>query len=122
MDYTKEERKTWTDWYNSRPQHIKDLVDKYPPGWYVVKVGAPYGVTCEGTKVWLVCYTDNGKVGVGVHAEDKQPEAIEHERRLGLEHGKTEEEIREIHGHNIKTHVDPFWLEPLKVSTIGEST
>lgn len=34
--------KEWTDWYNTRPQVIKDLVDKYPDEWYRMKKGSPY--------------------------------------------------------------------------------
>ena len=109
----KEKDDVWIEWYNTRPQIIKDLVDKYPPGWYVVKVGAPYGLTVEGTKVWLESYRESGEVGVIVNPEDKLEEGIIHEQMLGLEFNKTDEELYEIHKSAVKCHVDPVWLELL---------
>lgn len=51
-------------WLSQRPQVIKDLAKKYPPGEYVIKSGAPYVVTHGGARVVLYSYFENGTIGV----------------------------------------------------------
>jgi|GEM_PF-7077007 len=45
------------DWYNSRPQIIKDLIDKYPPEYYYEIEGHPYYYI-------IVSYSEDGTLTV----------------------------------------------------------
>lgn len=98
-------------WLKTRPAVIQELAGKYPPGEYIIKDGAPYGVSCPGTKVHLNSYYENGLVSVIVMAYDKLPQAIHHEILLCSKHGKN---AKEIHKQNIKVDIDPIWMKPLK--------
>ena len=104
-------KETFEAWLEERPESIKQLVAKYPPGTYTMKEGAPYRITDPGTEVELVSYLEDGNVGVAVKAANKSKDAIEHEKKLGAYYQKTEEEIEAIHNSDIVAHVDPEWLE-----------
>lgn len=103
--------KLFNEWLQDRPPVIKDLAAKYPPDvWYIVKTGAPYGVCCAGTKVFINSYREDGWVGVVVLAKNKLPAAIEHEKMLGHKHNHSEERIAEFHKRDIAVEIDPRWL------------
>ena len=107
----KTDKKQFAEWLATRPPAIQDMVSLYPPGEYKIKEDAPYGVSTPGTTVNLVSYSEDGTVGVVVMAENKTDEAIEHEKQLGAQHGRTPQEIEELHKTNIKVMVEPKWLE-----------
>ena len=75
----------WLLFYNSQEPHIQAMMDKYPPGKYIMTEDAPYGLSCPGQPVTLHAYNDDGTVGVVVRAEEKIPAALEHERMLAEE-------------------------------------
>ena len=107
----KQEPGSWVEWVESRPQVIKDLIFDFPPGIYRIKPGAPYGVSVPGTEVQMHSYLEDGTVRVIVPAKNKKPEALEHERMLCLEHGKTEEEMQKMHDSNILVNIETQWME-----------
>lgn len=98
-------------WLATRPKAVQELAAKYPPGDYKMKEDAPYGVTAPGCTVNLISYREDGLVGVVILAKDKSEAALEHETRVAKQHGRTDEEIEEIHKMDVKAHVDPQWLE-----------
>ena len=102
-------------WYESRPQEIKHLIDNYPPGKYLVKEGAPYSVTAPGVEVTLLSYMEDGQVGVALEAKDKTQEVLDNEKALGAKHNRSQEDIQRLHDSDLKAHVDPIWLEIIKV-------
>lgn len=108
---TPEKQKEWEDWLETRPESVQRLARKYPPGKYRIKPGAPYGVSCPGTTVYIHGYTEDGEVIVLILAIDKLPEAIDHEIIVGKSHGRTDQELEEIHAMDIKTYIDPKWIE-----------
>ena len=108
---TPEQKKEFEEWYNSRPESIKALVDNYPPGTYTILPGAPYALSCAGTKVYINSYFESGIISVIVKAEDKLPEAIEHEARLCEIYGKDKQIA---HDSDILARIDPRWLTPFK--------
>lgn len=99
------------DWLKTRPAIIQELGRNYPPGEYIIKDGAPYGVSCPGTKVHLNAYCEDGTISVIVKAEDKLPQALEHEARLCIKHGNNN--AAEIQASNIQVYVDPKWLQKI---------
>jgi len=109
---TPEEQKLFDQWLLERPEVIQKLAAKYPPADYRMKEGAPYGISCPGTKVSLVSYRENGEVSVAVMAEDKLPTGLEHEKKLAAQHGKTHM-IEQIHAQNVQVYIDPIWLEKI---------
>lgn len=122
-----DQKKEWEEWLASRPAIIQQMAEKYPPGVYRIKEGAPYGVSCPGTLVGIFAYLEDGHIRVVVTAENKRPEAIAHEKRLGEKFGRTPEEMEAIHRSNILTEVDPIWLEAvpdneIPISNEKEST
>lgn len=94
-------------WLETRPESIKKLAGKYPPGEYIVNERAPYGVSCEGTTVCLYSYHENGNVSVVVLAENKLPKAIAHENELCEKYGKDK---KEAHNSDVLVQIDPVWL------------
>ncbi len=103
------DRQRFEEWLATRPKSVQVLGHKYPPGWYRIKPGAPYGISTPGTVVRLYAYSEDGDVGVVVFADRKRPEALEFERLLWQEHGK---EGDPPHDQNILVHIDPQWMEP----------
>jgi hypothetical protein len=81
---------------------VQRLARQYPPGWYRIKEGAPYGISYPGTIVKLYSYVESGDVGVIVFTQRKRPEAIEHERMLAKMHGTPP-----VHGKDILVRIDP---------------
>lgn len=110
MDQT-EKNQEWKAWYNSRPQKVKDLIDKYPPGAYRIKEGAPYAISCSGTVVNVIGYNENNEVVVVILPFHKMPSAIEHEKALCKKHNSDYEKIKDT---ATTTHVSADWIEPLK--------
>lgn len=92
-------------WLIGRPQIIKDLARKYPPGEYRIKEGAPYGYTCPGTIVYLVSYNEGGEIRVAVMPENVLPEAMEHARRINPDFTLPDDPI--------SAYVDPIYLESI---------
>lgn len=98
-------------WLSTRPVVIRKLAKKYPPGEYMIKSGAPYGISCTGTKVCLYSYHENGNVSVVVMAENKTKEALLHEKMLCEKYNKNE---KKIHLQNVQVEIDPVWMELVK--------
>ena len=98
------------EWLGSRPKIIRDLFNNYPPGEYIISDEAPYGISCSGTKVELESYFENGEVGIVIQSKNKLPEALQREKDLGIIHGRTYKEIREINQSDIKVVIEPKWL------------
>ena len=109
---TDEERKQeYEKWFNERPKVIQDLITQFPfDKQYRIKEGAPYELSCPGTKVSIVSYVENGNINVAVMAEDKLPAAREHEKKLCEQHGKDYETISR---QNVKVEVNPMYLEQI---------
>ena len=103
----------FSKWLLTRPKKIQDMAREYPPGEYIIKGGAPYGICRPGTKVALYSYLENGEVGVVIKAENKTPEAIVHENMLSEKYGKSEEETKDIHKEDVLVHIDPKWLQAI---------
>lgn len=99
------------EWLRTKPKVIQELGKKYPPSEYIIKKNAPYGISCEGTKVELCSYCENGNVTVVVMAKNKLQSAIEHETILAMKYNRTPEELKEINMLNIKVEIDPIWLD-----------
>lgn len=117
------------EWYNTRPEAVQRLIRKMPWETFIVKEGAPYGVSCPGQKVHLHCYIECRNCGkaymkVVVLGKEKIAAAKEHEKllyeinELSLTalllsmreiNSKT---LEEIHAADIIVAVDPKWLEP----------
>jgi hypothetical protein len=93
------------------PEKAAAVARDFPPGVYRIKEGAPYAISCPGTVVYFYSYTRYGQMGVVVAPENRLPEALRHERTLGLMHGKTEKEMQEISQQPLLVVVDPCWLE-----------
>lgn len=108
---TPEQKKQYDEWVSTRPIEIQELSKKYPPGEYVIKEGAPYTISCPGTKVYLHSYILDGNVTVVVMAKDKLPAAIEHEKILGAQYHKTEKQLQKIHESNVEIEIDPIWID-----------
>lgn len=102
-----------SEWFDTRPKNIKKLFLEYPPGEYMIKKGAPYAISSEGTVVYLESYLVSGEVGVIILAEEKTESAINHEKKLGVLYNHANEYIKDINNSNIKVFVDPKWLLPL---------
>lgn len=107
MSYKEE----FEEWLSTRPQIIKDMVAKYPPGDYTIKEDAPYTITAPGSTVNIISWREDGQVGVAIKAENKSIEAIEHEKELGERYNKTKEEMKVIHDTDVMAHVNPKYLE-----------
>ncbi len=104
----------FNEWLDTRPQVIKDLVAKYPPfDKYIIRKGAPYAISREGTIVSIQCYFESGDVGVVVMARDKTKEAIDHEIYIGKTHNRSDEDIENFAKENVMCQIDPVWLKPL---------
>jgi hypothetical protein len=103
-------KQEWLDWVTTRPKNVQDLIAKYPPGQYMIKPDAPYGVSCPGTMVTLYSYGNDGMIGVVVKPEDKLPEALEFERELLEKHGRLHK-LKEIQGSAIQVSIDPQYME-----------
>jgi hypothetical protein len=113
---TAEEKKIFDEWLETRPESIKELAAKYPPGEYIIKEGAPYGISAPGTKVILHSYFEDGNVRVAVLAENKTAAGLEHERKLAEEYNKN---VEDIHKQNVLVEIDPVWMEPDFTLTIS---
>jgi len=100
-------------WLKDRPQCIKDLAAKYPPGQYRMKEDAPYGVSCEHTEVTLCSYMESGHVGIIVEAKNKLPRAICHEITLARKYNKLDQ-LEEFHAKDVNVEIDPKWMTLIK--------
>lgn len=101
----------YLEWLATRPAIIRELGKAYPPGWYIMKEGSPYGVSVPGTRVYLNGYNENGEVSVVVLAKHRLPEADEHLERKLAEFGNPD---RSIFEKDIEVLVETKWLEPVK--------
>lgn len=110
---------SWKEWVSSRPESVQNLISKYPPGEYLILHGAPYGISTPGTKVTLHSYGEDGTIGVVVRAEDKSPEALEHERMLAIQYNKLDQ-LEEFHKSDVKVMIDPQWMELISAAEINE--
>jgi len=98
-------------WLETRPPFIRALATEYPPGWYIIKEGAPYAVSAPGTKVYLNGYNESGEVSVVVTVENRPTEANAHLERKLKEYGNLD---RSVFGKDIEVLIDPVWLEPVE--------
>lgn len=102
------------EWYESRPPAIQELARNYPFDTYIMKEGAPYGLSCHGQIVHLHCYTETPSIKVVVMGVEKIQAAKQHEVDLYIEHNvKQRMSLQEIHNSNVVVEVDPIWLEPI---------
>lgn len=109
--YTEQEKAEWNKAVSEAPPQVQEVMKKYPPGDYIIKAGAPYGICCPGTVVETRSYAENGMISIIVWAENKLPQAIQHEKMLGKQEGKTDEEIQRFHEGNVMLYIDPIWLD-----------
>jgi len=114
------DRRIYKPWFKALPSHIRQLINRYPHGRYIVKQGAPYGLTYGGTEVTLFSHFEDGTVKVIVHAEDKKPEAILHEKMLGAKFGKSAAFIENLHGQDSNADIDPKYLTLIKPFKVEE--
>ena len=112
-------KQEWLDWVNSRPQQVRELIKAYPPGTYIMKEWAPYAISCPGTKVFIISWGEDGKVGAVVTPENKLPSAIEHEMLKCIEHG-TLENYEKIKNSPVKVRIDPKYMELLELEDLDE--
>lgn len=112
--------KEFWKWFHSRPLEIQAMIKAYPPARHIVKQGAPYGVTCEGSFVTPYAYMPNGHIQVILEAKDKLPRALEHEYQLGKKFGKSEKKIREMQTRDVVTPVHPMWIEQVEPFFVEE--
>lgn len=101
----------FNEWYMSRPERIKELIQQYPYEKYIMKDDAPYGLTSPGQIVYLVAYQESGHVRVGVRAEEFTQPTLDHIKMLCKRHGKDFEEMKLT---NCSAHIDPKYLEPIE--------
>lgn len=104
MDHSEEFKR----WLATRPAIIQEMAAAYPPGRYRMTPDAPYAISCPGTLVTLIGYTEVGKVIVVVDAEDLRPEAIEHQKKLLNRRGG---DYSEVDGKPSQVYVDPNYIE-----------
>jgi hypothetical protein len=102
---------TFDEWLATRPDSIKELAKKYPPGEYKIKEDAPINVTIPGSTVLLISYLEQGQIGVMIKAENKSEEALEHEAMLCERYKKSKEEAEQLHKNDVTVNVNPEWLE-----------
>lgn len=106
--------KEFEDWLSSRPPKIQELAKKYPPhNKYIIKDGAPYSISCPGTVVEIISYSESGEIRVAVLAKDKTKDAIEHEKKLGKIHNRPQKVIDSFKQTNISVLIDPIWITPV---------
>jgi len=98
-------------WWEERPQHIKDLINKYPYGFYSVKDKAPYSITAPGSIVAIASHIENGNVRIVVIQASE--EANINTLLRSIEHGK---KIEVADG--LSAIVDPQWLELIEVDPL----
>lgn len=118
---TEEEKKKVKEWLLTRPQSIRDLVEKYPLGAYRIKENAPYAISRSGTKVMIFSYYEDGRIDVIVIAKYKLPETLEHEKRLAERSNKLDD-IENIHKQSVKVNIDPAYLEKIDDTEIEYDT
>lgn len=107
-------------WFNTRPKSIQDLIRKLPYETFIIKDGAPYGISCPGQKVHLYSYVERPEVPnkplikVIVLASEKIQAAKDHEVYLYKKHNieSRGETIEQIHEKDVIVEVDPVWLDP----------
>jgi len=114
-----EREQEWLNWVASRPEEIQKIIAKYPPGEYRMTKDSPYGISCPGTKVILISYSEDGKLGVVVTPENKLPEAIEHEKELLRKHNRLHK-FEEITAQAVKVAVEPKYVELIKAFNMAE--
>ncbi len=107
------EFETNEEWLSSLPPTVQIIARSYPTGMYRIKEGAPYGITCPGSKVELISYNDNGEVSVLIKSKDLTTEGKAHLMALCIENKKDfYQAIRRDH----KVRVDPRYLERISDS------
>lgn len=97
------------EWLLTRPKIIQELGRKYPPGEYKIAEGAPYAITCPGTIVSIVAYSENGTIRVAVLPENMLPLAVEHSNSILHPQGRDQAELMKA---PISAHVEPQYLIP----------
>lgn len=115
-------KETYIEWYNSRPEDIKALIDKYPPGLYEVIDGAPYTLSCSGQRVIIFGYRtgeypETCLVKVIIPHSLFCDEALENIRALCEKHNKSFEEFK---NKDIVVEVDPIYLKLIKLDYFTE--
>jgi hypothetical protein len=106
-----ENKAEFDKWFKSRPPFIQAMIKQYPPdGSYRIRAGAPYAISCPGTPVTILSYNENGDVLVQILAADKLDSAREHEKMLCERYGRPQD-FESITASDIKTYIDPIWLE-----------
>lgn len=109
-------------WFDTRPKSIQDLIKKLPQETFIIKEGAPYGLSCPGQKVHLYSYVERPKfpdkplMKVVVLGAEKIPAAKEHEAYLYKQHNMKARGItlQQVFEKDVIVEVDPIWLQPLE--------
>lgn len=97
-------------WYHTRPEVVRLQIREYPYNWYKVKSGAPYEITCPGTIVFIISYTERGEVCVGIEPKHITVSALQHMRNLCEKFGT---DITPVLKQGTKAYINPIWLEPI---------
>lgn len=107
------DKDNFKEWFNSRPDVIKNLIKSFPPARYQIKFGAPYSISCSGSVVTVIGYKESGDVVISLKAEDKLPRTIENQIIFCKRQNKTPEEIQHILKQDLTMTINPMWLQIL---------
>lgn len=104
-------KETFNSWLEKSPKAVKAVATKYPPfkSWKMKK-DAPYTISCPGTKVLIIGYTEDAKVMVVVTAKSKLPEAVKAEKELCKLHKTDYDKVKDA---NVEVEVEAEWLEEI---------
>ncbi len=84
-----DEGKAAFEWYNNKPQVIKDLVRAYPYCFeYIIKENAPYSISAPGTIVNIESYREDETVRVSFPTNKLTESAKLHLIELCTKHNK----------------------------------
>lgn len=96
------------EWVETRPDHIRELISKYPPGHYLVKSFAPYAITAPGCEVELIGYKDDEVIVIVLKSTPASDlHCLELSKKFGR--GPTS-------AIGLEAKMSPEWLELLEVS------
>lgn len=99
------------NWLENAAPIIKKLAAQYPIGQYRIKAGAPYKLTCPGSKISVNGWRINGLIDVILMVSDKLPATIAHEKKLCENNSELNYEA--LSKSNIRVDINPIWLEPI---------
>lgn len=104
-----EEFKTW---YDTRPEAVKELFQKYPFPRYKMAANAPYTVNTPGTIVEVRSFRENGEVTVVVTPENLQEDAKANIKDI-LESKSNAAQYEELISKPVMVAINPIFLEEI---------